>query len=191
MRRDEFEHVIRAAAAVVEDEIVVVGSQAVLANHQSPPETLLQSREVDVFPRTDPERADEIDGAIGDGSQFHATFGYYAHGVGPETVIGPAGWQERLVRFEVAPFRQKDGPVIAWSVEVHDLVLAKLAAGRTHDLVFAAEAIAAALVDRDQLRLGLDLMPASHRDFVAERLEGLLSNVDRETQPQRPNVQPR
>ena len=29
--------------------------------------------------------ADKIDGAIGEGSQFHQTYGYYAQGVGPET----------------------------------------------------------------------------------------------------------
>src|SRR2546423_11142619 len=27
----------------------------------------------------------------------HQTFGYYAHGVGAETAILPAGWRERLV----------------------------------------------------------------------------------------------
>jgi hypothetical protein len=31
-------------------------------------------------------------GALGDGSPFHAAFGYYAHGVGPETAKAPAGW---------------------------------------------------------------------------------------------------
>lgn len=63
MKREEFEHVIRAAAAIVADEIVVVGSQAVLAQNPDAPNSLLRSSEVDVFPRNEPERADEIDGA--------------------------------------------------------------------------------------------------------------------------------
>lgn len=74
MRREEFEHVIRAAAAIVRDEIVVIGSQAILGQYPNAPESLLESLEVDLFPRNDPERAGEIDGAIGDGSRFHQTY---------------------------------------------------------------------------------------------------------------------
>ena len=51
MRRDEFEHVIRASAEIVHDELVVVGSQAVLAQFPDAPEALLKSLEADVFPR--------------------------------------------------------------------------------------------------------------------------------------------
>ncbi len=69
MKRQEFEHVIRAAASIVEDEIVVIGSQAILGQHPDAPDPLLVSAEVDVFPRMAPERSDEIDGAIGDGSR--------------------------------------------------------------------------------------------------------------------------
>jgi hypothetical protein len=175
VNREEFEHVIRAAAEIVKDEIVVVGSQAVLAQHPDAPDTLLKSSEVDVFPRNDPTRSDEIDGAIGDGSRFHETFAYYAHGVGPEAVIAPAGWEQRLVRLELPAVQRKDGTVIAWCLEVHDLVLAKLAAGRPHDYEFAKEAIRSGLVDTEQLRLGVDLLPDSHRELVRERLAPLIS----------------
>ncbi len=171
MNRSEFEHVIRAAASIVGDEIVVVGSQAVLAQFPQAPDSLLVSAEVDVFPRSDPERSEEIDGAIGDGSRFHQTYDYYAHGVGPETVVAPAGWEKRLVRLEVAAAQRSGGTVVAWCLEVHDLVLAKLAAGRPHDYEFVEEAIRVKLVDLEQLRLGVDLVPNSHRALVRERLE--------------------
>jgi hypothetical protein len=49
---------------------------------------MLQSLEVDIYPLCDPRAADLIDGALGDGSQFHVAFGCYAHGVGPETSRG-------------------------------------------------------------------------------------------------------
>ena len=68
MRRDELERVIRAAAEVTGDEIVVIGSQAVLSQFPDAPEELLRSLEADVYPKNDPERAIEIDGALGDGS---------------------------------------------------------------------------------------------------------------------------
>jgi hypothetical protein len=43
MRRPELEHVIRAAATVArDDEIVVVGSQAILGQFPNPPRELLE-----------------------------------------------------------------------------------------------------------------------------------------------------
>jgi hypothetical protein len=180
MTREEFEHVLRAAAAIVDDEIVVIGSQAVHGQFLSPPEELLVSRELDVYPLSAPERAAEIDGAIGDGSRFDSTFGVYAHGVGPETPTAPAGWQERLIRVELPPLGQRPS-VVAWCMEIHDLVLAKLAAGRQHDLEFAAEAIRSRLVDRQQLMLGLELMPEQVRELTVQRLTGLFSRLDRQS----------
>ena len=41
-----------------------------------------------------PERADLIDSTIGEDSPFDRSFGYYAHGVGPENGR-PAGWLAR------------------------------------------------------------------------------------------------
>lgn len=171
MRRVDLEHVVKAAADVTGDaEIVVIGSQAILGQHPDAPEPLLRSIEADLYPRNRPDRAIEIDGAIGDGSTFHETYGYYAHGVGPETPIAPAGWEGRLVAVELPAIRRRDRTVTAWCLEAHDLVLAKLAAGRPHDLDFAETALRAKLVDRDQLLLGLDLMPPRHRELVRDRL---------------------
>jgi hypothetical protein len=130
--REEFEPALRAAIDIVDDDLVVVGSQAILAQFPVAPPELLVSLEVDVFPLNQPERSDEIDGAIGDGSQFSETFGYYVHGVGPETVHAPAGWENRLIRLELPP-RGRTRAVSARCLEVHDLVLSKLAAGRPHD----------------------------------------------------------
>jgi hypothetical protein len=175
MRRSEFEHVIRAAANVVDDEIVVIGSQAVLAEHPDAPESLLTSLEVDVYPRTHPERAADIDGSLGDGSQFHETFAYYAHGVGPETAVAPAGWEDRLVRIELPPVQRRKAQVIAWCLSTHDLALAKLAAGRQRDYDFVTELVRAGLVDPEQLELGIDFLPESHREATRDRLGGVLA----------------
>jgi hypothetical protein len=177
VKRQDFEHVIRAAAEIVEDELVVVGSQAVLGQFPEAPENLLQSLEVDVYPRNHPERSEKIDGAIGDGSRFHETYAYYAHGVGPETVIAPAGWEERLVLVDVPATGRRRAVVRAWCLEVHDLVLAKLAAGRPHDLDFAAEAVRAGLAGQDQLWLGMELMPESHRELTRQRLARLIGRA--------------
>jgi len=111
----------------------------------------LQSLEADIYPLHNPGAADLIDGALGDGSQFHRTFGYYAHGVGPETARAPRGWRERLVKREISPRAGSSHTAIAWCLEVHDLVLAKCAAGRARDWDYARDALRAGLVDRDVL----------------------------------------
>ena len=82
MNRAALEHVLRAASAIAnERQLIVIGSQAVLGQFPNAPDALLVSMEVDVYPRDAPEKSDLIDGAIGELSAFHQTFGYYAHGV--------------------------------------------------------------------------------------------------------------
>lgn len=180
MRRDEFEHVIAAAAQVSgEREIVVIGSQAILGSFPNPPDTMLFSAEADVYPLGDPAKAEEIDGNLGDGSYFHGTFGYYAHGVAPETAIAPAGWEKRLVRVEV-PLRvgQEEGAV-ALCLEPHDLVLAKCVAGRDRDWEFARDAIAANLVEVGELLMRIpDLpQPPADRAHIQRMLEGQVAQL--------------
>jgi hypothetical protein len=168
MKRHELEHVIRAAAEVAEDdELVVVGSQAILGQFPDAPASMLISREADVYPRNHPERADEIDGSLGDGSYFDSTFGYYAHAVGPETAKAPAGWEERLV-----PVRSENtGGATGWCLEAHDLVLSKCAAGRQRDWEFAREALAHELVDPGELRRrSSDLPPPPTKIETIQRM---------------------
>src|SRR5438094_5791500 len=130
MRREDLEHVIRAAGDIADDsEIVVIGSQAILAQFPTAPAEMLESAEADVFPRHHLDRADDIDGNIGELSLFHETHGYYAHGVGPETVIAPTGWEDRLVRLN----NSNTNDITGLCMEVHDLFLSKLAANRTKD----------------------------------------------------------
>ena len=152
MRRDQFEHIVSAAANVVgQDDLVVIGSQAILGPHPDAPASLLRSLEADLYPLEDPAKADMIDGALGDGSPFQRSFGYYAHGVGPETATAPAGWRERLVRVEVPARPGSSRQPVAWCLETHDLVLAKCVAGRERDWQFARDALAAGLVQLDTL----------------------------------------
>jgi hypothetical protein len=176
--RAEFEHVVRAAAAVVRDEIVVVGSQAVLGQFPDAPAALLRSLEADVYPRGEPDRAIEIDGAIGDGSPFHETYGYYAHGVGPETAKAPAGWQDRLVRVDLPGTLPSDPPVTAWCLEIHDLVLSKLAAGRPRDYDYAREAVRNRLAKPETLRDLAQLMPARDRERLDRAISGLAATME-------------
>ncbi len=172
MRRHELEHLIRAAAEVAEDnELVVVGSQAILGQFPDAPAAMLISREADIYPRNHPERADEIDGSLGDGSYFDLSFSYYAHAVGPETAKAPAGWEERLV-----PVRSENtGGATGWCLEAHDLVLSKCAAGRERDWEFAREALAHGLVGADELQRRSTDLPLSPAEI--ETIQRMLAGI--------------
>jgi hypothetical protein len=77
MQRHELEHLIRAAAAITgAEEIVVIGSQAILGAVPNAPASMLRSSEADLFTLRDPKDADLVDGSIGEGPPFHETFGY-------------------------------------------------------------------------------------------------------------------
>lgn len=103
MTRDELEHIIRASADVTDQyEFIIVGSQSILGPIPNPPEVFTMSAKADIYPLQAPELADRIDGAIGEGSQFHLTYGYYAQGVGPATAVLPRGWIDRVHRVQSA-----------------------------------------------------------------------------------------
>ncbi len=153
MNRTQLEHVIRAAATIAGDtEIVVIGSQAILGRYPDAPAALLVSADVDVYPRNLPERADLIEGSIGELSPFHETYGYYAQAVGERTAILPEGWQARLV-----PVPTPAGTGLC--LEPHDLLISKYAAGREKDREYARTAVRARLVARELLLERLERTP--------------------------------
>jgi hypothetical protein len=127
VRRADLEHVIRASAAITGDKsFVVVGRQAVLLPYPDAPSELLLSNEVDLYPAMHPELADLIDGAIGQLSTFHDTFGYYADGVGPETAKMPANWMQFA-----KPYYIGESKVVV--PDLHDIAVSKCVAGREKD----------------------------------------------------------
>jgi hypothetical protein len=152
MTRAELEHLIRVAADITQDDdIVVIGSQALLAQFPDAPPALRVSVEADMYPRNHPNRADLIDGSVGEGSPFHAMYGYYAQAVGEETAVLPRGWRDRLVPIRNANTRGATG----WCLDVHDLAIAKTVAGREKDLDFLRHVLRHRLVDQATLRARL------------------------------------
>ena len=167
MTREQLEHLIRAAAVIAADDtIVVIGSQALLGQFPEAPASMRISVEADLFPLHHSERADLIDGSIGELSPFHETFGYYAHGVDEATARLPAGWKERLVVVQNENTRGAKGLCL----EIHDLVIAKAVAGREKDLAFLAEAAKHRMADPELLRQRLAQLDADPAVKEAVRL---------------------
>jgi hypothetical protein len=167
VNRAQLEHVIRAAATIASDtEIVVIGSQAILGRYPEAPAELLISADVDVYPRNHPERADLIEGSIGELSPFHETYGYYAQGVGERTAVLPEGWESRLV-----PVPTPAGTGLC--LEPHDLLVSKYAAGREKDRDYARAAARHRLVDRQVLleRVARTTLDEDRRNWITAQIE--------------------
>lgn len=178
MLRQQLEHIIRAAAAITgAPEFVIVGSQAVLGQFPQAPEELLVSIEADVFSLRDPADGDLIDGSIGEGSPFHRTFGYYAHGVSVGTAVLPDGWRNRLVPIH----NQNTGAGRGLCLEIHDLAVSKLIAGREKDLDFFSGLLRHRLILMETIRarLAATALEPDRRDLCRARLERLDSERDK------------
>lgn len=176
MQRHELEHLIRASGAITgADEIIVIGSQAILGAVPNAPATLLRSCEADVFTLRDPRDADLIDGSIGEGSPFHETFGYYAQGVWLDTAILPEGWIDRCVEIRNENTRN----ICARCLEPHDLAVSKLVAGREKDIEFISEMVRHQLVDDAIVQDRINQLPESAVDGtpIIERWTRILNKA--------------
>lgn len=177
MNRSQLEHIIRAAGSIADDrEIIVLGSTSILGQFPGFPEISLPSVEADVFPKNKPHMSDVIDGSIGELSPFHQAFGYYAHGVGPETANNlPDGWDTRLVALS----NPNTKGVTGWCVEIHDLVAGKYVSAREKDLQFIAAVLAEGLVEQEVLLARIEALRVDDaiknriRERVIRDLEGL------------------
>ena len=170
MTRAQLEHIIRAAGAIADaQDLIVIGSQSVLGQFPDAPGELLVSDEADVFPRGDPSRSGLIDGSIGEGSPFQRMFGYFAHGVDETTAILPEGWHDRLILVAGENTRFVRG----WCLEVHDLAIAKYAAGRDKDLEFTAALARHGMVNRELLEQRLATTPVDPRvkSLMSQRIQ--------------------
>ena len=174
MRRDQLEHLIRAAGDLLgEEEIIVIGSQAILASTPRPTaDALVRSMEADLLPFDDPDeaKADLIDGVLGAGSLFDETHGIHGDGVSANTPTLPTGWEGRLIDICNANTRGVHG----WCLEPHDLLISKMAAGRAKDIEFCDAAVRQGFVRLEVLRdrLAMTDLDASRREDISTWISG-------------------
>jgi hypothetical protein len=160
MKWEQLAHVLRASAAITQDtSFVVIGSQAVLLSHPNAPEELLLSNEVDLYPALHPEHAELIDGAIGQLSMFHDTFGYHADGVGPETAKMPKDW-EQFSRLHYV------GELTVLVPDLHDLAVSKCVAGRDKDAHWVAALLRHKMIEMPRFLERLRALDADRYDIA-------------------------
>jgi hypothetical protein len=152
MNNQEIEHIIRACIGITgRKEVVVIGSQAILASFDASrlPADATVSVEADIlfFDDEGQRLADLIDGAIGELSQFHETFGDYAQGVDETTAILPLGWQDRLVRLS----NENTGGGAGLCLDPYDLCVAKLFAFRDKDIHYVKSLLDSGIIEKETL----------------------------------------
>ena len=134
MNREQFYHLLRASAEIVETQrawrgidvdaeptrILVIGSQSILGSWSEEylPADTTSSVEMDVafmpvpvdeyaFDVPAQEFADWVEANIGEETRFHDSFSVYAQGVEANTAILPTGWQQRLIEIRVPQLKQR------------------------------------------------------------------------------------
>jgi hypothetical protein len=175
MKRSDLEHLIRASGEIAADnEIIIIGSQAILGQFPDAPVALLLSMEADVYPKNYPDKADKIDGAIGEGSSFHEMNGYYAQGVGKKTALLPVNWESRLV----AVSNENTNGVTGYCLEIHDLAISKLIAMRPKDLEFLQQLVRHNMIDKKTMlrRLKQTDIESSIRRIAQARIESFFTS---------------
>ena len=135
MKKRQVDHILRAAGEITgEKEFIIIGSQALHGKFPDAPDTIVRSAEVDLIAKKIADRTEWLN-AIGQDSQFHETFGYYADPVDENTAKLPKGWKGRLVNLPEGD----TGGVRGLCLDPHDLAIAKYVARREKDLEFTRE----------------------------------------------------
>jgi hypothetical protein len=111
----------RARELCGERDYVVFGSLSVLGHAGEVPPRMAASIDVDAFCKSDPARVFALAPALGQGSPFEAEHGYYLDPVSPRVATLPDGWEQRLVRIELA------ADLAAWFLEPNDAAVSKYA----------------------------------------------------------------
>lgn len=180
VKRNELEHIIRASGEIAKvREIIILGSQSILGQYPELSDLaddsrwqniMIRSMEADIMIPESEEKTELVEILIGELSSFHDTFGYYAQGVDRTTSKLPEGWYERLIRI----CNENTNNIAGLCLEIHDLAISKLYAGREKDVEFFKAAVNLRLVSKETLFQRLERTPISD-----ERRNGIKKQIER------------
>jgi hypothetical protein len=174
MRRELLDELLRAAERIAGPrDLVLIGSQAIHAASHDVPAEALMSRECNLLlDEHDPISA-AIDAELGPDSERAAELLVHVDTVNDTFPFLPPGWEERLVALGPATPRVR-------CLEVHDLVLSKLAAGRLKDYELVAVLFdrALAAVETARARIGA-VSDLRMRAILVARLQIVVESAGR------------
>jgi hypothetical protein len=175
VNRQQLAHLLRSACVVAHDvDVLVLGSQSILGSFDEedlPPQaTASQGADIAFFDDPRRDKADEVEGAIGEMSTFHEENGVYAEGVHIEVAVLPDGWKDRLVSWDL----QSSKPARPHFLDPHDLAISKLVAGRPKDYDFVLALIRSGLLDGGVIRERASMLASETDPRVGRRIEAWL-----------------
>lgn len=155
MKKKQVDHVLRAAGKIVgDDSFIIIGSQSLHGKFPDLPDELVASMQVDLYAKNR-KLESELLNAIGQDSDFHRSFGYYADPVDDRTAVLPKGWKGRLVNL---PAGDNDG-VRGLCLDPHDLAISKYVARREKDVLFTSELAKRGCVGQETLLALVECTP--------------------------------
>ncbi|HWU87086.1 MAG TPA: DUF6036 family nucleotidyltransferase [Kofleriaceae bacterium] len=156
-----------------ERDLVMIGSQAIHAVAVDVPAEVVISRECDLlFDESDPVVV-AIDSSLGPGSERAAELLVHVDTVNSSFPFLAPGWEQRLIPFGSA------APHVR-CLEIHDLVLSKLAAGRLKDYELIAVLLDRGLADLRVVCERIAGVPDLHmRAILMARLQIVVESTGR------------
>jgi hypothetical protein len=124
------------------NEFVVVGSLSILGVVRASeiPPRMLMSIDVDCFTRQDPARTVELTGALGEGSAFEASHGFYLDPISPSVPTLPENWQYRLIKVALA------NSIVVFFLDPNDAAVSKYARSEPRDREWIQSGLEAGLL---------------------------------------------
>ncbi len=170
-KSDLFELLTDVSVVLGNEKPIIVGSQVFHLLSERPPQIVERSAECDfLFGPAQSDARNEVNRLFGVASDYQDRTGMYADGLGLATVVLPDGWRDRL-----QPLNDDQGNVVALCVDIYDVSVSKLIAGREKDLEFLEYALAAEQLEMAKLLARLEL--AAHKvenDTISDRLSRLV-----------------
>ena len=156
MQREQFQLLVtRAAEVCARHELIVFGSQALHAITENPPLEVIISEECDIWLQDEPELSAKLTEELGADSEFAKSTGIYVDAIPHGLPMVSDGWEHRLVEKRV-------GDVLVRCLEVHDLIVSKLAAGRLKDYEFIAAILTAKFAGVNEVIRRIQMFPEPH-----------------------------
>ena len=169
MNLGHIHHVLTEAKKITNHtDYVIIGSLTALGLDVLPPDEMVRSIDVDMYPKDDPARAGEIAAIIGQGSAFEDEYGYYVDAASPDLPTLPDDWENRFVVHDF-------GDVRALFLELNDAAISKYARGEIRDRIWIQEGLKAKLLSMPIIEYRLrqtafldELEEASVKQRIAE-----------------------
>jgi hypothetical protein len=172
MRRSQLDELLgRLASLVDRDEVTMIGSQCVHAVTNDPPAEILLSQECDILFDSNDPAFERINEELGVRSKFQRETGVYLDPITGTFPFLPEGWEQRAAAIII-------GTLTVRCLEIHDLVLSKLVAGRLKDNEMVAALLAHRLAELDTIRARISTVHDLRlRAILMARLQLVLENV--------------